>query len=97
MNGEVDAYGSGSVVTIELHAHWTLGLFALFPPSLALLWLIMVPKDRLPSFSFEGSIAPVGLLLLFPTFALLSAWIAKRFFKRNFIHCFNLTQMKVTS
>jgi len=93
MRGEVNPSGSGSAVEIKLSAHWTLGLFALFPPALALIWVIMVPKDYFQSFSVEDCIAPTALLLFLPTFALSSAWVAKRLFKRNFVRCFNLTKV----
>ncbi|MEO8589534.1 MAG: hypothetical protein ABI432_09210 [Flavobacteriales bacterium] len=95
MRGEVNPSGSGSTVEIELSVHWTLGLFVLLPPAIALVWFIMVPKDRLLPLSSEDSIAPVGLLLFLPSFELLSAWVAKRLFKRNFVRCFKLTKLDV--
>lgn len=97
MKGEVTPQGSGSLITIRLLANWTFALFVLFPPSLVLLWLIMVPKDRLPEFPSEDLLAPIGLLVFFPTCALLTAWIAKRRFKQNFIRHFQLTPLKPAS
>lgn len=94
MNGEVSVYGSGSLVAIELIAHWTLALFALLPPAIAVVWLIMVPKEHLYDLSMRDAVVPLGLVLFFPTFALLSAWIAKRLFKRTFVACFNLTPIQ---
>lgn len=91
MKGEVSAYGGGSLVSIELIPHWTLGVLALFPPLVALIWLIAVPKSHLADITVQEVMVPFAFVLFFPAFSLTSAWVAKRLFKRNFMSYFKLT------
>lgn len=90
MRGEVRSHGTGSIVAIELIAHWTLGLFVMFPILLVLVVIIMVPKERWAATSMEDFVVPVCFLLSFITLGLAGAWISKKLFKRNFVRYFKL-------
>jgi len=94
MKGEVSGHGSGSLVEVELTAHWTLALFVLLPPAIALVGLIMVPKEHLSGITPKDAGIAMTAILFIPMGALISAWLAKRLFKQNFVACFKLAPFR---